>query len=132
MTVKEFAVKQRLKTRLDEDGTDIVPGNLGQIYEYDDERLGVIVIPEDWQTQYWTYAKKALSAVGCAIVQDGDYEGAAKFDPGNRAQVKAAFKAAGIHRIRLSPPPSEAQKAARERFTRMKWGSTRKRPKGSS
>lgn len=132
MTIKEFAAKQRLRTKLDEDGTDIVPGKLGHIYEHDDDLLGVMVIPEEWQNQYWTYAKKGLRAVGCMVVQDGDYEGAATFDSRDERQVRHALKAAEIHRIRVPAPPSAKQLEARKTFTRMKWSSTRARPKTAS
>ena len=38
------------------------------------------------------------------IVQDGDGEGAATFDPQNRAQARLAIEKAGIrHRKKLSP-----------------------------
>lgn len=130
MTVKEFAVRQRLRTRSDEDSTDIVPGKVGYVYEYDDELLGVMVMPKGRQTQYWTYAKRALLQVGCLIVQNGDHEGAATFDPLASAQVKAALRAAGIHRIRVPAPPSVAQLESRQRFTRMKRAMTRKEALG--
>jgi len=42
--------------------------------------------------------------LGFVVVQDGDYEGTATFDPSARDQSKAAIKAAGISRKRrLSP-----------------------------
>jgi hypothetical protein len=43
--VECFADKYRLKTRISEDGTKIIPGRYGQIYEYSPHLLGVLVTP---------------------------------------------------------------------------------------
>lgn len=108
MTIQEFAAKYRLRTKMDVDGTTIIPGRMGQIYEYSAEegqleggvRFGVMVIPPTLRTSFWKRQSKLLRGVGCRINQNGDHEGAALFDPENVKQVKVAIKAARILRIR--------------------------------
>lgn len=115
LDIQQFADNHRLHTRIDEDGTKIIPGKMGHIYEYDDERLGVIVVPKLPRVQYWGFAKRALLPLGFEIVQDGDGEGAAAFDPSNSAQVKAAIRAAKIKRKRNLSPEDSARRAERAR-----------------
>ena len=43
--MRYFASTERLKTRVDADGTYIIPGKFGNIYQYDEDRLAVMVIP---------------------------------------------------------------------------------------
>jgi hypothetical protein len=106
--IHQFADHQRLRTRVDEDGTKIILGKVGHIYEYDDNRLGVIVIPNPPRMRYWGFTKAALLTAGFVVVQDGDGEGAATFDPGNSEQVIAAIRAAGVKRRRkISPEQRE-------------------------
>jgi len=109
MDIQQFADTHRFKTRIDEDGTKIIPGKLGHIYEYGDEGdamlYGVIVIPKPPRKQYWGFTKKTLISEGFTVVQDGDGEGAATFDPTSEKQVKAAKRAAGVKSRRI---PSEA------------------------
>lgn len=112
MTIEKFAEKYRLKTRIDEDGTKIIPGRVGHLYEYDDEVMGVIVMPVPPRKQYWGYTRTALISVGCSVVQDGDGEGAATFDPANLEQVKAALKAARVKKRKLLTPEDSARRAA--------------------
>lgn len=106
MTIQTFADKHRLRTRIDTDGTKIIPGRVGHIYEYDDDLLGVMVMPDPPRVQYWGFARRNLKAVGCTVVQNGDGEGAATFDPENKQQAKLAIKVARIKRKRIM---SEAQ-----------------------
>lgn len=121
LDIQQFADGNRLHTRIDEDGTKIIPGRFGHIYEYDDERLGVIVIPKPFQAKYWGFAKRVLLPLNFELVQDGDGEGAATFDPDNSAQVDAAIKAAKIKRRRImSEKQSESLKRARERSPLMR------------
>ena len=111
MTVQTFADKYRLKTRIDEDVTKIIPGRMGHIYEYDDQLMGVIVVPVPARKLHWGYARTALIAVGCNVVQDGDGEGAATFDPSNPAQVRAALKVARVKKRKMLTPEDAARRA---------------------
>jgi hypothetical protein len=108
--IQKFATRNRLHTRIDEDLTKIILGKVGHIYEYDDNHLGVIIMPNPPRKQYWGFTKRTLIALGCEVVQDGDGEGAATFDPSNSEQVKAAIKAAGIKRIRYLSPEEKQRR----------------------
>lgn len=108
--LQDFSARERLKTRIDADGTLIALGKLGHIYEYDDQHLGVIVIPSTPRKQYWRVTRTRLVRLGFVVVQDGDREGAAYFDPSSPEQEKAAIRAAGVRRKRqLSPAQIEKQ-----------------------
>ena len=115
MTIQYFADKHRVHTRIDpDDQTKIIPGKVGHIYEYDEDVFGVMIMPKRPRRSYWGFTKRALLAQGFSVVQDGDGEGAATFDPRNSAQVKAAISAAGIkHKRNLSP---EAKQRLTERL----------------
>lgn len=101
--IQAFATIHRLKARTDADGTKIIPGKLGHIYQYGDGVLGVMVMPDPPRRQYWGCLRSALLKAGFTVVQDGDGEGAAIFEPANTAQAKAAVRAAGIkHKRRIA------------------------------
>ena len=121
--IEKFADLNRLKTRVDEDGTTIIPGKIGHIYEYDGETLGVMIMPNPPRKQYWGVSRTVFLANKFTILQNGDGEGAAQFDPNNRVQVKLAIKAAKIKRKRLmSPAQAEVLDRARKRSPLMrKW-----------
>lgn len=102
--VQAFADRHCLKSRLDDDETRFIPGKLGQIYQYGAARLAVMVVPIPLCKNLWGRTRNRLEKLGFVIIQDGDYEGAATFDPADSAQSRAAIKAAGISRKRrLSP-----------------------------
>jgi hypothetical protein len=83
--LRQFAAKHRLKTRVDVDGTTIIPGKRGHIYEYDPDAglLGVMFLPpgDHKGDKRWSYARAKLQEAGSKIVQNADGEGAATFDP---------------------------------------------------
>ena len=102
--MRRFAQTNRLKTKIDTDGTLIIPGKLGHIYQYDHQSLGVIVLPRTPRAKHWGYTRRNLLALGFTVAQDGDREGTAVFDPASKEQARAAIRAAGIKRKRqLSP-----------------------------
>lgn len=98
--IQAFADRHRLKPRVDEDGTKIISGKYGHIYAYGNGQLAVIVIPNPPRKNYWGITRTKLEKRGFVLVQNGDCEGAALFDPANRGQANAAIKAAGISRKR--------------------------------
>ena len=98
--LQDFSVCERLKTHIDADGTLIAPSKLGHIYGYDNNHLGVMVLPSKARRKYWRAIRKKLVSLEFVVVQDGDCEGAACFDPGNAEQAKAAISAAGVRRRR--------------------------------
>jgi hypothetical protein len=108
--IQSFARLHRLRTRLDTDGTLIIAGKLGHIYQYDDYRLAVLVMPPLARVRYWSATGRKLIALGFSIVQNCDCEGAAVFAPGDPKQARAAIRAAGIKRKRqLSPAQIDRQ-----------------------
>jgi hypothetical protein len=108
--VQSFADKYRLKTRLDEDGTKIIPGKRGHVYQYDGGLLGVMVMPDLAHSHYWGHVRTRLSQAGFIVVQDADSEGAATFDPKDAKQAELAIRAAGVKRKRqISPERTERQ-----------------------
>ena len=98
--VQRFAQTNRLKTKIDADGTPIIPGKLGHIYQYDENRLGVMVMPANSRVRYWSATRRRLANLGFSIVQNGDCEGAAVFSPSDHEQTRAAIRTAGIKRKR--------------------------------
>lgn len=126
--LKKFAKRHRLKLRLDEDNTHIIPGRAGHIYEYGNHLLGVMVMSDSALTaKWWSNRKRSLLAAGCTVVQDGDREGAVTFDPDNPEQIRTALRAARAKKIRQRSP--EATKASSEQMkaiNRMRWSSPKK------
>jgi hypothetical protein len=108
--IQSFANRYRLKTRFSDDGTRIVPGKFGHIYLYDDDVLGVMVMPNPPRRNYWGHVCATLLRAGFVVVQDGDCEGAATFDPTNPNQEELAIRAAGIKpKRRVSPEQRKRQ-----------------------
>lgn len=106
MTVEEFATNHRLKTRIDCDGTRIVPGRRGHIYEYDPDAglLGVCLMfqPGMSGSRAYGFAKRRLEASGLTRTQDGDFEGCFAFDPvQNPSGAKQAIREAKIRPRRV-------------------------------
>jgi hypothetical protein len=104
MNSEQFAELYSLKTRKDADGSKIISGKFGHIYEYGGGGFGVMVMPNPPRKQYWGHTKAAFLSSYLHIVQDGDGEGAATFNPMDAEQVKQAIRAAGIKRIRTVSP----------------------------
>jgi hypothetical protein len=111
-----FAAQYRLKTRVsDEDGTKIIPGRFGQLYEYGDGRLAVMVMPDPPRQNYWGFTRAKLLAAGFVVVQNGDGEGAATFHPANPQRAKIAIRAAGVKGKRVISPEQRDRQIARLR-----------------
>lgn len=114
--IQSFAAQHRLKTRVsEEDGTKIIPGKFGQIYDYGDGRLGVLVMPDPPRPHYWGFVRAKLLAAGFVVVLDGDGEGAATFDPANPQQATTAIRVAGIKRKRVISQEQRDRQIARLR-----------------
>jgi hypothetical protein len=105
MSLASFAVQHRLKLKTDTgDGTWIILGRLGHIYEYGDRTLGVMVIPSPPRKNVWGFTRKKFLAVAMRIVQNGDCEGAAVFDPEGAEQAALAIRAIQGKRKRVVSP----------------------------
>jgi hypothetical protein len=107
MDTRLFAEKYRLKTKRDECGERIMPGRVGQIYEYGAGRFGCMVMASS--ARYWNAARRKLVTAGCQVIQNGDTEGTALFDPEDANQVKVATQVVRAKRKRVL---SESQRAA--------------------
>ena len=97
--IEALAERYRLKTRIDrENGARIVPGQLGHLYEYDSDLLGVIVMSDPAKKPYWNRSRSKLPDAEFVILQNGDLEGSAAFGPDNPAQANLAIKIADARR----------------------------------
>ena len=110
--IQNFAEHYRLKTKLSKDGTKIIQGKFGHIYEHSNGVLGVLVMLDPPRKRYWGCARKTLLKAGFTLVQDGDGEGAAVFDPENPSQARLAIRVAGIKRKRRLSPAQREQRIA--------------------
>lgn len=90
--VRDFAKEQRLKIETQTDGSCCIRGSRGEIFQYDESQLAVLVSAET--TRAWTAARKKLIAAGFTLYQDGDWEGSALFDPENADQANLAIELA--------------------------------------
>ena len=94
MELKEFAEVHSLRVKQSgEDGTDNIVGRFGEIYEYGDGRLAVMVMPEPPRRGLWIRSRRSFLELGMTLVQDGDQEGASIFDGSDPQQADAAIQA---------------------------------------
>lgn len=101
MNIREFAEKYRLKAKTESACNEtIIAGKFGHIYQHGADLYGVMFVPRARQPRKWTYGKQQAIAAGLVLYQDGDCEGTLLFDPGNKAQVRAAMKLTGIKKRR--------------------------------
>jgi hypothetical protein len=59
-----------------------------------------MIMPVPFRRRYWNATRARLTSLGFTIVQDGDHEGAAAFDPANPQLAELAMRAAGIKKKR--------------------------------
>jgi hypothetical protein len=107
MTIYGFASKHHLNVSRAEDGTSVVKGRNGELYEYSDQELGVLIMPTSpRRVRFWGHACKKMLAAGMTLRQNGDHEGALSFDPHHSRAARLAVKMAGVRSRRV---PSAAQ-----------------------
>jgi hypothetical protein len=106
MELKNFVEKHSLRVkRSREDDTDNIIGKYGEIYEYGDGALCVMLMPDPPRRGLWVRCRKKFEDVRMTITQNGDQEGAAVFDPSDPYQAEAAIKAIQAKKVRkLSCP----------------------------
>lgn len=122
VTFDQFTKKHRIKTRVDVDGTKVAFGKYGQIYEYSESHLGLMIIPNPPRRKYWgTVCRPACQSVGMEVIQDGDMEGACIFDPKDEKQVKVALKLSRV-KIRRTVSPEEKERLLKMLSTSLKRG----------
>jgi hypothetical protein len=127
-----FAETYRVRIKKDSCGELIIPGSLrladmperleyaSHLYEYGDgRRFGVLLTFQS--KKGWTDAKRVLLAAGFTVVQDGDTEGTALFDPHDDRQARLALKFARVRpRRTLSKEQREALSVRMQHARRFK------------
>ena len=123
MELKEFAERYSLRVkRSREDDTDNIVGKFGEIYEYGDGTLGVMVLPDPPRRALWVRSRDEFERIGMTITQNGDQEGAAIFDPSNSQQGAAAIEAIQTRKVRRLSPELRAKLVEVGQRTRLKPG----------
>lgn len=105
MALSTFAERFHLNLRRAEDDTFVVVGRHGQLYEYSDNELGILIMPAASKVRYWGHARKAMIAAGMTIRQNGDHEGAVSFAPHNKKAARLAIKLVGARPKRIPSVP---------------------------
>ncbi len=123
MNLKEFAEKHSLRVRRSrDDDTDNIIGKHGHIYDFDDDILGVMIMPDPPRRGVWVRSRQKFGALGMTITQNGEQEGAAIFDPSDPQQSQAAITAIEAKKIRTLSPERRAKLVAVGQETRLKPG----------
>ena len=122
MDLSKFAKKYRLTLKIDNaDGTEVIFGRTGQIYEYDLNLLCVMFIfPKDAKARPrgWHNARTKCLAAGMTLRQNGDAEGSLSFDPENAEQARLAIRIAGAMRKRRLSEQLREEQAAQAAYAR--------------
>lgn len=116
MTIKEFAVRHKVRIKFDEEGEAAVLAKHGQIYDFGRGQFGALFMfdtPRPWNSR-----RQECEKAGMRIVQDGDTEGTLLFDPENKDQAKTAIRLVGARQRRQLSP--EQRKLAVERLERFR------------
>ncbi len=90
MGIRSFAEKYRLYTKLDTDGTTIVAGKLGHIYEHSETQLGLLFMPTAPRARLWSATKAKGTAAGMLLRQNAESEGTMLFDSNSPEQARLA------------------------------------------
>ena len=108
--------------------TDNIVGKFGEIYEYGDGTLGVMVLPDPPRRGVWVRIRDKFARIGITITQNGDQEGAAVFDPSILQQAQAAIDAIRARKIRTLSPERRAKLLQVGLDTRLNPGNTGQNP----
>jgi hypothetical protein len=98
MDLRRFVETHGLRTKREEDGTAVVLGKHGHLYEHDSAQFGLVLF--DLTARMWNHRKRACLAVGMELYLDGDAEGVLLFDATNEEQVEAALDAVTVRKRR--------------------------------
>jgi hypothetical protein len=128
--IREFARKNRLRTRTDACGELVIPGKTRRftachIYQHslDGKVFGAALLAEgsgQLPRGCWIKARMALAAAGCTVGQSADNEGTVLFDPSNRASTEAVLQACHIYRRRTVAMSEERKAELSGRLARMR------------
>jgi hypothetical protein len=123
MTIREFAEQYRCRLKRDGCGEQIIPGKVGQIYDYGTGRFGALFMPSGKpRSNLWGRVRRKLTAAGFQLLQNGDGEGCLLFDPTDATQTALAIRAVGARRKRVL---SEGQLAVLARTAFRRTGKSR-------
>ena len=107
---------------LSQDDTDNIIGRVGEIYDYDEEKLAVMMMPDPPRRGLWVRCRAKFLALGMTVVQNGDQEGAAIFEPTNHEQAIAAIQTIRAKKGQKLNPERRAMLLAAGRATQIKPG----------
>ena len=116
--LRAFASEHRLKAKIGDDGSQLVCGRDGEIYEYGSGHFAVMLL--DLTAREWGYRKRTGKRHGMTVMQDGDREGTMTFDPTDRGQADLAIKFAGVRRKKRITPEYRKRLSDMGRATRFK------------
>lgn len=107
--IKDF----RLRSRTDVDGTTVVFGKLGQLYEDDPDEgtLGAIYMAPD-KAKGWKVRREAFLAAGATLHQNGDNEGSVIFPANDSKLIRLACRLLRIPNKRSLSPERREQMIA--------------------
>jgi hypothetical protein len=119
MELREFARQRSLPVnRSRQDDTDNIVGRLGEIYQYSDDELALMLCGGQTGTGYWARVRSKCLAAGMTLRQNGDDEGALSFDPTNKNQAALAIKVTGARPTRRLSAEHRAKLLAANQHTR--------------
>jgi hypothetical protein len=109
-TIETFAKEYKLRLKTDIDGTPIIVGKLGHIYEhsYSGTNLGLLFMPETPRAKLWGIVKAKGRKVGMVVMQDAESEGTILFDSACPLHAKLAISLVKVKSRRVM---TEAQLA---------------------
>lgn len=100
--LRQLADTLRLQVKIIDTEDVILGKGDSHIYDHGDGQFGACV-GHGKNAKHWNNTRKLLTKAGFEIVQDGDSEGCALFDPENAVQLKVALKAIEARKRRVLP-----------------------------
>jgi hypothetical protein len=111
MTFAQWAASRRLPVKADTDGSEIVPGRSGSLWDYGHGMFGVSY---EGTKAKWTVRRAKAKSLGLVVTQSGDEEGNMWFDPADKRQAAFAIQIAGV-RPKRKASPKQLGNLARQR-----------------
>ena len=112
--ISEFAKRYRLRLGLDELWEKVIPGKLGDVYEYSPALLGLMFMPDPARPRIWPAARKCSLRRVSLFGRTATRKGRLAFNPADPVQAKLALR---VVKIRVRRVLSSAETEARR--TRM-------------
>lgn len=100
-TLSTFADRHRLRITSDGNRSQLIPGRVGHIYDWEDGvRLALMITVDSVTRRLWEARRRRCEAAGMERIQYGDTDGTLLFDAANPAQGRVALRAIGAVRRR--------------------------------